>query len=59
MDLRKAINSADNSISDRSIDKIVSWCFKNEKQIDQNKFRERIENACLYNYPRKWLLSIK
>lgn len=52
-DLRKAINSSDDTISDKNVEKIVAWIFDGDKQIDLDSLKKRIENCCLYNYPKK------
>lgn len=52
-DVRKTIMNLDESITEKNIDRIVSWIFGNEKQIDQEAFKAKIENTNLFNYPRK------
>lgn len=43
----------DESITEKNIDRIISWCFGNEKQMDQETFKIKIENTNLFNFPRK------
>ena len=53
VDVRKAIMSLDESVNEKNLDRIVSWCFSNEKQLDQESFKNKIDNSNLFNYPKK------
>lgn len=52
-DLKKAINIADPSVSDKNIDKIINWCFRGERVIDYSTLQQRIENTCLFTNSKK------
>jgi hypothetical protein len=43
--------SANSSIAEKNIDKVISWCFGAEKQMDFISFKKKLDNSCLYNYP--------
>ena len=48
IDLKKAINTIDETINEKLIDKIAQWCFNSEKQADLNLFNKRVENCSLF-----------
>ena len=46
---------SDDSISEKNADKIINWIFSShlDKTLDIEAFKKRIDNCCLYNYPKK------